>query len=160
MLTNKQKQFLDKYVEGSWSENDQGLIDVNGNVDFSDKRYKTIPVKFGFVSGGFWCNNNQLTSLKGAPKNVGGSFYCNHNRLISLEGAPKSINGDFYCYNNQLTSLEGAPESVGGGSFWCSNNQLTSLEGAPKNIGGSFWCDNERKQDKEYILWAIKKKLN
>jgi hypothetical protein len=138
MLTEEQKLFLDKYVNGSWSENDQGLIDVNGDVDFDNKGYKIIPVKFGTVSGDFYCYNNQLTSLKGAPDNVGSSFWCSNNQLTSLEVVPKNI----------------------GGSFWCSNNQLTSLEGAPKNIGGSFICDDERKQDKEYILWAIKKKLN
>jgi hypothetical protein len=37
---------------------------------------------------------------------------------------------------------------------------LTSLKGAPKNVGGGFRCDKERKEDKEYVLWAIKKKLN
>jgi hypothetical protein len=42
--------------------------------------------------------------------------------LTSLEGAPKEVGGNFYCPNNQLTSLEGAPKEVGG-SFWCYNNR-------------------------------------
>jgi hypothetical protein len=27
----------------------------------------------------FWCDNNKLTSLQGAPKKVGGYFNCNNN---------------------------------------------------------------------------------
>jgi len=93
------------------------------------------------VSGDFYCPYNKLTSLEGAPKEVGGDFNCSSNKLTSLEGAPKEVGGDFYCDNNNLTSLEGAPKEVGG-DFYCSSNKLTSLEGGPKEVGGYFNCDN------------------
>jgi hypothetical protein len=92
------------------------------------------------VGGNFDCAKNRLTSLEGAPKEVGGGFYCTNNQLASLEGAPEKVGGTFDCVNNQLTSLEGAPEEVGG-KFFCSDNQLTSLEGAPKEVGRSFNCN-------------------
>ena len=96
-------------------------------------------IKFGVVKGNFNCNDNQLTSLEGAPQEVGGDFNCSYNKLTSFEGAPKKVSGSFYCYNNKPTSLEGAPQEVGG-DFNCSFNQLTSLEGAPQEVGEDFNC--------------------
>ena len=93
--------------------------------------------------GDFVCDNNKLTTLKGAPVSVGGGFYCSNNQLTSLEGAPTSVGGDFWCYKNKLTSLEGAPASVIG-YFDCDYNQLTSLEGAPTSVGGDFICANNK----------------
>ncbi len=140
----------------SLSLEDLNLSSLEEFVDelpFGLKQYKII--------SGFYCDNNKLTSLEGAPKSVGGSFSCSHNNLISLEGAPEEIDeyfncgdnnlpslkgaprkvGDhFYCWENRLTTLEGAPEYVGG-NFNCSTNMLTSLEGAPRKIGGEFECD-------------------
>ncbi len=96
-------------------------------------------INFGKVTGDFDCSWNQLTSLKGAPQEVGGNFICYSNRLTSLEGAPQKVDGDFSCYNNRITSLEGAPQEIGG-VFRCSSNQLTSLEGAPQKVGKDFNC--------------------
>ena len=73
------------------------------------------------VDGDFWCENNNLTSLQGAPKYVGGSFYCHFNNLTSLQGAPKYVGGYFSCHNNKLTSLQGVPKHVDG-NFYCHNN--------------------------------------
>ena len=130
-------------------------IDESGNkVGFA--------INFGEVTGNFYCTDNQLTSLEGAPQKVGGNFNCSRNQLTSLEGAPQIVGKDFYCHRNQLISLKGAPKEVGrgfqcydnqltslkgtpqkiGGYFDCHNNQLTSLEGAPKEVGGGFDCSN------------------
>ena len=75
------------------------------------------------VIGYFDCDNNDLTSLKGAPKHVGGGFDCGFNNLTSLKGAPKYVDGYFDCCDNNLTSLEGAPKYVGG-NFWCRDQKL------------------------------------
>ena len=93
------------------------------------------------VGGNFDCYDNQFTSLEGAPKKVGGNFGCGGNKLTSLKGAPQTVGKTFYCYYNKLTSLEGAPQKVGR-DFWCSENQLTSLKGAPQTVGGSFNCSD------------------
>ena len=93
-----------------------------------------LKIRFGTVSGEFYCNYNELTSLEGAPKEVGGTFHCGNNNLTTLEGAPQKVDDDFYCAYNELTSLEGAPQEVGG-SFNCSRNNLTTLEGAPNVVG-------------------------
>jgi hypothetical protein len=73
------------------------------------------------VYGNFYCSNNSLTSLEGAPQSVGKDFICNSNQLVSLKGAPKIVDGNFYCSRNPLTSLEGAPQRVGGGYYLIGN---------------------------------------
>jgi hypothetical protein len=75
-LTKKQKSFLNKVVNGAWSINPHtGLVDVDGYVSMSFMNLTKIPVKFGKVSGNFFCSFNKLTSLKGAPQLVEGVFY-------------------------------------------------------------------------------------
>ena len=115
--------------------------DILSNFVSEDKDGFTI--NFGKVTGKFDCYGLGLTSLKGAPTEVGEIFNCSGNKLTSLKGAPQKVGGGFYCTNNQLTSLEGAPKIVGE-NFWCSYNQLTSLEGVPQKVGGSFYCSNNQ----------------
>jgi hypothetical protein len=117
---------------------------IEGNVDLSCKNLTELPdLSEVVVKGYFSCSNNQLTSLEGAPKEVGGSFWCYGNILTSLKGAPKEVGVNFDCHVNRLTSLDGAPQTVGG-SFNCSHNQLTSLEGAPEEVGGGFDCNRNQ----------------
>ena len=125
------------YIE-NYTINEDGTIDVGGDVFLQVKN--KLPLKFNRVSGNFYCNDNKLVSLEGAPRDLGGDFYCNYNNLTSLEGAPKWVGGNFYCNDNKLVSLEGAPRDLGG-DFYCRYNQLTTLEGAPKEIGGDFYCE-------------------
>ncbi len=110
-----------------------GLVNVDGDVDLRNKSLTEIPIKFGRVSGGFYCNSNKLVSLEGAPKNIGGGFYCSNNKLVSLEGAPQSVGGDFYCYSNKLVSLEGAPQIVGG-DFSCFGNPVKEIWNLFKDV--------------------------
>lgn len=103
-----------------------GLVCCNGSVtvlndDLVDGKF---PVKFGKVQGNFDCAYcESLTSLEGAPKEVGKNFYCSEcSSLASLEGAPEKVGGDFDC-------------------TYCSS--LTSLKGITKNIGGKIYSDFE-----------------
>jgi hypothetical protein len=141
-LSEEQKVWLDKCTEGSWSVGPDGKVDVQGDFDCSSQRLEGFKgVSFGRVSGDFWCYNNRLTTLEGAPETVGVSFWCNNNRLTTLEGAPEVVGRDFWCNNNRLTTLKGAPEVVGRG-FYCHDNSLTTLEGAPQSVGGDFYSDS------------------
>ena len=140
-LTEEQIKWLNECTEGTWKLNHQtGLVDVEGDFDCSGQDLSDFKgVRFGVVERHFSCSDNRLTSLEGAPREVGRSFNCDDNLLTSLEGAPQKVRGGFSCHNNRLTSLEGAPREVGW-SFWCHNNRLTSLEGAPEKVRGDFWC--------------------
>ena len=120
-ICNIDLELLNSCVNGTYTINDDGSIDVDGEVDLRRKKLTKIPFNFGKVSGNFFCGNNQLTSLEGAPNTVGGYFECSNNQLTSLDGAPNTVGGSFYCYGNKLTSLEGAPNTVGG-NFYCYNN--------------------------------------
>jgi hypothetical protein len=141
-LTKRQETFLNRYTKGTWSVNPStGLVDVQGRFDCSDRELKSLAgIKFGTVTGDFWCDENQLTTLEGAPETVTGDFSCSINQLTTLEGAPQTVKKDFYCSYNELTTLEGAPRTVGG-IFLCYTNKLTTLEGAPETVEGNFRCD-------------------
>lgn len=130
-----------KYGIKNYTINSDGSIDVDGNVNLNNKGLKKLPLKFGKVTGTFYCSNNQLTSLEGSPQYVGGSFYCSFNRLTSLQGCPESVGDRFDCSHNQLTSLVGSPRSVSG-YFNCCNNQLRSLEHFPQVGGDIYLYDN------------------
>ena len=139
-LTEEQISWLDGCATGWRLNPSTGLIDVDGDFNCAGQDLKDFKgVRFGHVKGDFSCDDNQLTSLEGAPLTVGLSFSCGYNQLTSLEGTPQTVGGGFVCSSNQLTSLEGAPKTVGGG-FDCNGNQLTSLDGAPQTVGGYFHC--------------------
>jgi hypothetical protein len=147
-LTPEQEAFLNRHTwHTGWTYDPAtGLVDVKDELDCrwfnidSDKweSENFHGIRFGKVGQNFDCEGNNLTSLKGAPKEVGGYFRCGMNNLTTLEGAPQKVGG-LYCSYNKLTSLEGAPQEVGG-NFGCGDNKLTSLEGAPQVVGGDFDC--------------------
>ena len=149
------EQILNKLGVKNYTINSDMSVDVNGDVNVSYMKLTKIPVNFGYVGGNFWCNNNNLTSLEGAPREVGGNFECSQNKLTSLRGAPREVGGDFMCYKNNLTSLKGAPREVGE-DFWCQRNKLTSLKGAPREVGGNFYCyENNFKSEPDHSFIRI-----
>ena len=97
ILSEEQVKFLDKYTKGKWLLNpSNGLVDVDGDVYCENQKLENMKgVSFGRVRGNFSCSYNEITSLEGAPQEVGGSFSCSGNELISLEGAPQKIGGNF-----------------------------------------------------------------
>ena len=116
-------------------------LDEKENVNCSYNKLTSLKGAPQEIGGRCDCSGNKLTTLEGAPQKVGGDFRCVGNELTSLKGAPQEIGGDFICVGNELTSLRGAPQKVGG-RFDCSNNELTTLEGAPQKVGGKFDCSN------------------
>jgi hypothetical protein len=77
------------------------------------------------VNGSFYCDDQNLTDFKGVGFGVvTRDFDCTGNKLTSLEGAPQEVGMNFYCFGNELTSLEGAPQKVGRG-FYCSGNPVS-----------------------------------
>lgn len=107
-------RICNQYNIKNWTLNEDGTIDVDGHVEIYGEKITKLPLKFGRVTGCFWCYNNGLTSLEGSPNYVGGAFNCESNKLTTLEGSPKKVEGAFNCSLNKLTSLEGAPDFIGG----------------------------------------------
>lgn len=136
----KIEKHLDIYckIKGKYSIDPlTGVVDLHGSLLHIHGKNDHIPVQFGTVTDDFLCLGGYLTTLKGAPHQVGGSFDCSHNYLIDLTHAPRRVDGSFICNSNKLTTLSGAPEYVGG-DFNCSYNKLSTLSGAPLEIGGDF----------------------
>lgn len=122
----------------NYTINEDGSIDVNGNVHIHNNGYTKLPLTFRNVSGDFICSYNDLESLEGCPKYVGGYFDCRNNEITTLKGGPKRVECEYSCSYNELETLEGCPEYVGG-DFKCMNNNLESLEYSPKYVGGSYY---------------------
>lgn len=152
-------QICRKFNITKYRINTDGSVDVNDNVNLKGKNLTEIPLKFGWVLGGFYISDNKLTSLKGAPFRVdddfdcsanelkslidgpdivGGRYHCGNNFLTDLHGSPRKINIDFSCFINKLTTLEGGPEEVSG-EFFAYVNELTSLKGSPIKVGKDFY---------------------
>jgi hypothetical protein len=70
---------------------------IEDNVDLSKLHLtKLLDLSDVEVTGDFYCDFNNLTSLVGSPHTVRGSFYCGNNNLTSLEGIPKTIDRNFF----------------------------------------------------------------
>ena len=124
-LTPEQLKWCKQHLpKGNWKVNEEGLVDVEGEVYLRGQiTLQEFPVPFGKVSGWFdieGCEN--LLTLEGGPREVGGYFDCRGCiSLKNLKGAPKEVNGSFWCHR-------------------CTG--LQSLEGAPRHVSRGFACDN------------------
>ena len=103
---------------------------IKENIDISELGLKELPDLSNLIClGNFDCSWNNLTSLKGAPKEVKGLFNCSGNNIISLEYGPKKAK-IYDCSSNNLRDLQGAPEELE--EFNCGGNNIISLEYGPK----------------------------
>jgi hypothetical protein len=118
----------------AYTRDANGYLVVKGDIDLSRKNLRKLPdFSNVIVEGDFWCSDNKLESLKGAPHVVKGGFYCGDNRLSSLEYCPHTVGGNFSCSYNKLTSLEHAPQDVGE-NFFAASNKLKNLDQAPRTF--------------------------
>jgi len=139
------KNWLDRYGVKNYTlipdETYGFVVDVAANVRLSQKNLQALGVQFRVVSGDFFCQNNQLTSLLGCPESVGGHFDCGHNFITSLLHAPKRVARSFNCQYNRITSLKNCPQHIGE-SFDCSNNSLNHMDALPDFVGYALYFFN------------------
>jgi len=109
------------YGIDNYTINSDGTVDVDNDVNLSSKKLTKLPLKFGKVSGNFFCSDNYLTTLEGSPQSVGGNFNCRSNYLKTLEFCPKSVGGYFSFYKNSIKDLYGFPEFFYGHIFYGTN---------------------------------------
>jgi len=128
-----------KYNIFNYTINDDFSINVDGNVDLSNRGLTKIPLKFNHIDGCFYFTGNKSKSLKFVPKYVSGDFGYSYNYLTELEFCPEYVGGDFYCRSNNLTSLEGLPKSIYG-DIICEYNKIWSFRGIPDNFRGYLYC--------------------
>ncbi len=145
------KAICEQYKIANYTINNDGSIDVDGNVSIINRKITKLPLRFRNVTGSFDCSDNQLTTLEGSPQSVEYSFSCSGNKLTTLKGSPRTT-AHFYCSDNKLTTLEGSPNIVNG-SFICSNNQLVNLDFAPS-------CKDLYCYDNPISKWWLKVIIN
>ena len=145
----------ENYNIKNYTINDDGTIDVNGNVSLYDEQLTILPLKFRNVSGYFDCSYNQLKNLIGSPQYVGGDFYCYDNQLTSLEGAPKKVYGDFLCGNNKIKNIDYLPKKYKGLIIYGNPiNKILDLFTKQDEYG---WISN--REDKDLIMDFIDREI-
>ena len=112
-------------IKGKLTISDDLVVDCDGGVRIKNKSIESLTndlFRWGVINKDFICSFcNNLTSLKGAPEEVGGFNCCFCDGLENLEGTPRVVDADFNCGDcKNLKTLDGAPKIVGG-KFCCSN---------------------------------------
>ena len=132
LFENKQSihDLCSDYGITNYTINDDGSIDVVGNVNLHNKSLTKLPLKFRNVGGDFYCQGNQLTTLEGAPRSVDGDFYCSGNQLTTLEGSPQSV-GDFYCSDNPIFEIWELFEDYSKIELFNDYDVLREIDGKP-----------------------------
>jgi hypothetical protein len=72
------KKLCSKYKIRNYQINDDGSIDVDGDVSLYNRLgdLKQLPLIFNEVKEYFDCGGNNLTTLEGCPKEIHGDFAC------------------------------------------------------------------------------------
>ena len=129
-MNKENLEFLNKYVKGKWNTiGCSNMINVEGDVNFSNTGANIIIPDFYKVTGNFDCSYNRLASLKGSPLFVGGNFDCSYNEgLKKLDLYHTQVEGDFICSSSEISSLSGLPRKVKG-TIWINDSPIVSVEG-------------------------------
>jgi hypothetical protein len=99
------EQNEDQHDKPKYVINDDGTIDVNGNIFLINNNIKKFPdyINFNIVDGFCDMAYSDLETLRGFPKKVYGYFRCSNNKLTSLKYCPKYVykgsrnkSGNFY----------------------------------------------------------------
>jgi hypothetical protein len=150
---SKIHQICKRYNIENYTINTDGSIDVDGDVDLSNKSLIKIPIKFRKVSGNFHCYHNKLTSLIGCPEYVGDNFLCHDNKLTSLEGISKYTNY-LNCDYNEIWSFKGIPDSFRGylSCYWNPISKIYKLFNSSGDIEFFNECDIIREPETPHSL--------
>lgn len=60
-------------------------IEINQDVDFSNKNFTSLPFFINDISGDFDISNNELTTLEDLPNYIEGVLNCSNNKLTTLK---------------------------------------------------------------------------
>lgn len=129
----------------NYTINSDGSVDVDGDVSLKYRLLKLekkwfrskldkIPLKFGRVSGNFYCYGNNLTTLEGSPRYIGGEFDCSNNKLTSLVGGPEVVIKTYRANRNQINSFEGFPDDFESSVVFGDNPVQNILNQFPRNL--------------------------
>lgn len=67
-----------------------GMIEVTGTIHISNQNLTELPdLSNVILTGSFFCDSNQLTSLKGIPCQISGHIDCKNNRISDMSHMPR-----------------------------------------------------------------------
>lgn len=130
-------EICNQYNIKNYVINNDGTIDVQGNVFLDRQNLTELPLNFNRVFGNFYCGGNQLTSLKGSPIWVGLDFRCEQNQLENLEFFPKTVEGAIWIQRNKLSTLNGIPSKILDNLYF-DENPIYTTEGFPESVEGKL----------------------
>lgn len=93
------------YNINDYQINDDGTVDVNGNVYLAHQKLNKLPLKFGIIFGRFDCSYNLLENLEGCPNEVYSELNASHNNLNTLFYFPKAVYQDILLDFNKLPKI-------------------------------------------------------
>lgn len=152
------KELVKQFVEENFWAIDMKISDtqVNGkwvvfatDVTLENPKLKSLTNGM-FIWGddmvAFNCNESDIETLEGAPKQCG-IFSCCACNIKSLEGGPEKV-GHYFCEDcKKLVSLKGCPKEVS--EFDCSGcDNLKTLKHLPKH-GSTFYYRGKKSFDIE-----------
>lgn len=135
----------EEFAIKNYKINDDMSIDVDGDVNISNRGLTRLPLQFNYVNGDFDCSSNNLTNLNKINIECY-KFDCSHNNITTLKGSIIRA-AEFYFNNNKIKSFEGCELSDENNRpyfFDCSHNKIKSLEGFPFDDVPDFNCSYNR----------------
>jgi hypothetical protein len=94
-----------------------GVVHVVGDVDLNGRGLGSIPLRFGCLSGNFFCTSRGIGCIPFQFGYVSGNFLCTGNNLESLAGCPSEVGGDFDCRSNWFVGKPDTSHITIGGEF-------------------------------------------
>ena len=117
---------------------------IFGDIDLSDQGLVELPqMSNAIMYGSFLCQNNNLKSLKGIPRQVNGCVDCSNNNIKSLRHMPKHIGDGFNFSHNEVDSLHYLSEDIQG-DIDASYNNLVDLSYCVSECHGRFNCSYKK----------------
>lgn len=123
------------YVPSSIDED--GTINISGNLNLDFCRYESLPIKFGTVTEDLINHDSKLKYLWNFPKRVEGSVEMTGSNIKSLSGCPEWIGEHLFVGGTKITSLKGIAKYIGGNVHFAGSN-LKSLEGLQDKLEGDL----------------------
>lgn len=142
-------EWLNKIHIRNYTINDDLTVDTHDDeVNITHMKLDCIPVQFNIVKGMFYCNNNNLKSLKGSPRYLIPSkyrtaFYCYENKLTSLEYCTADIEYELGCSNNNIFDLKGFPNVK---EFAIDQNPINRLLDRIQDIIGDYYFERKKRE--------------
>jgi hypothetical protein len=117
MVTEKQlaeKQLAEYfYIKGTHTVSSKGVVNVKGDVtytpDHAQQFPRSLPVKFGKVTGDFWAGHEKgLQNWTNFPEEIGNVLYASQTDIKDLINSPRKV-GSLLLQNSPIESLKGMP---------------------------------------------------